>query len=141
MYKTKYFSLQELVHPEIYAARGERAWELLNPGMLKTLDALRDKFGPMVINTWHSPKLIAAYGFRDDSGMRPFDAQEGAPWSAHKFGLAADCIFTKTTAEEVRKYVKANRHEFPYITAIENKVSWFHFDCRNVHPIMEFNPL
>jgi hypothetical protein len=140
MFKPRYFTLQELVHPKIYEARGERAWELLNPGMLKTLDQLREKFGPMVINTWHSPKLIAKFGLRDDSGLRTFDSSEGAPYSAHKFGLAADCIFMSCTAESVRRYVKAHPEEFPFITAIENGVSWFHFDCRNVAPIMEFNP-
>lgn len=140
MYRSKHFQLQELVHPDIFNERGERAWELLSPALLQSLDQLRAKFGPVIINTWHSQKLTDKYGRRVDSGMRKHDASIGAKWSAHKFGLAADCLFADVTVTYVRKYVIDHPDEFPFISAIEDGVSWFHFDCRNCTPIKVFKP-
>lgn len=140
MIKSSYFKIQDLVHPDIHKARGERAWELIRQDAIVSLDALWQKFGPFVVNTWNDKTKSAKYGVRKSSGLRPFNDGTGALYSMHKFGGAFDCLFEKITAEEVRKYVLANKDEFPYITAIENNVSWFHFDVRNVTPIMAFNP-
>ena len=142
MIKTQYFSLQELVHPDIFKARGERAWELLQVPAILTLDQLRTTFGPLVVNTWHSEKLQKLVGgkVRVSSGLRPFNDDTGAKFSQHKFGNAFDCLALNYSAEEMRKYVLANADEFPYLTAIEDGVSWFHFDCRNCKRITVFKP-
>lgn len=56
MYKCSHFKIQELVPPAIFEARGEKAWELLDERLLITLDRLRDRFGPITVNNWHSGK-------------------------------------------------------------------------------------
>jgi hypothetical protein len=138
--KSAYFKIQDLVHPDIYRDRGDKAWQLLNPVGLITLDALYQKFGPFVINTWNNPDLQKTYGIRRSSGLRKFD-DIGAKYSMHKFGGAYDCVgFKNHTPKQVREYILANKDEFPYITAVENVDGWLHFDCRNCDPITVFNP-
>lgn len=125
--RPKWFRLEELVYPEIFKARGEACWELLDSRALVTLDALRDKFGPTTVNNWH------ADGQYKESGLRSFDTTTGAKYSQHRFGRAFDCKFRHATPEEVQAYVLSHRDEFPLLTTIENAadtVTWLHFDCR-----------
>lgn len=125
--KLKNYILQELVTPGLYAARGERAWELLDPRALATLQQLRDKFGPCTVNNWH------VGGSYKESGLREFGSTTGAAYSQHKFGRAFDCKFRNATPREVSTYVLAHGWEFPYLTVIENVAytpTWFHFDTR-----------
>ncbi len=127
-YRPLHLKLQELVDPGIYGARGERAWELLQPSALRTLDLLRDKFGPITVNNWHNG------GAHKESGLRRFDTTTGAVWSMHRYGGAFDCKFQKTTARQVYDYVLAHPDEFPELTTVENidaTPTWFHFDVRN----------
>jgi len=51
MHICKHFKIQELVPPAVFDARGERAWELLDERMLITLDKLRERYGPVTVNT------------------------------------------------------------------------------------------
>jgi len=153
MYIPRHFSIEEWVPEHIFTQRGERAWELLDERILRTADEMREVFGPMMINTWFSPKLIEAYGFRQWSGLRTagfFQTKHGDvegdkkycdSLSQHKFGRAFDCVFRDHTAASVREAVRAMRPaQFPYLTAIETDISWFHGDCRNCEPLKEFAP-
>lgn len=123
--KARYFRIEELVTREIFKARGEKAWELIDERVVITIDKLREKFGPIIINTWHQGGVL------DERGLRNFLHAEGTEYSQHKFGRACDCSFKAVTAEEVRQYVLKSYDEFPYITCVERDVSWFHFDVRN----------
>lgn len=127
-YRCKHFIIQELVGPDVFTARGERAWELLDAGMLQMLDRLRDKFGTCVINNWHKG------GSFKESGLRDFGTSTGAKYSMHKFGGGFDLKFGQHTAKEVFDYVLAHPDEFPFITAMENVLAtktWLHVDGRN----------
>ena len=127
-YRPASFQLQELVPPEIYTARGERAWELLDVRALITLQTLRDTFGPITVNDW------LWGGQHTESGLRSFTTPTGAAWSQHRFGRAFDCKFKDATPQEVHDYALANPESFPFLTTIENPVAtptWFHFDVRN----------
>lgn len=129
-YRPKHFRLEELVDMDIYHARGERAWELLRPDALLSLDLLRMRFGPVVVNDWHRG------GRYQESGLRRFDTKTGAAWSQHKYGCAFDCKFTKASPQEVYAYVLENADEFPQITVLEDIAytpTWLHFDCRNTN--------
>jgi len=120
--------------------------------MLQTIDAMRDAFGPMIINTWFSEKLQRAYGLRRYSGLRTvgffveqFGPEEGtyayaSSMSQHIYGRAFDALFRDFDAATVRERVRENRNLFPYLTAMELEVNWFHGDCRNTQPLMEFRP-
>ena len=152
MYTPEYFQVQELVPPEVFKVRGHKSWELLDSRMLETLDEMRETFGPMVVNTWHSPHLIRAYGLRQYSGLRTVEffahrrgkdkapAEYAASMSQHKYGRAFDALFRDHTAAEVRDYVRTNTDKFKYLTALEDDVSWFHGDVRNTHRISVFKP-
>lgn len=125
--KPKNFILQELVDPETYEARGERAWELLDPRALITLQTLRDALGPCVVNDWNSG------GSFKQSGLRDFSSSVGAKFSQHKYGRAFDCKFSHFKPLEVLTYVQAHRGDFPYLTVVEDTnatPTWFHFDVR-----------
>ena len=152
MYIPAHFSIEELVPPLVYEQRGERAWQLLDDRLLMTIDAMRDRFGAMVINTWHSKKLQKYFGYRQYSGLRTvgfymdvYGDDRGYEkyfnsYSQHKYGRAFDALFAQYEAEEVRRIVREEQGRFPYLRAMENNVSWFHGDIRNVKPLMEFTP-
>lgn len=138
-YRPKHFRLEELVDPHIYQARGARAWELLRPDALISLDLLRMRFGPLIVNDWHGG------GRYSESGLRRFDTDTGAKWSMHKYGAAFDCKFVQVSSQEVHAYVLANADEFPQITVLEDIAAtptWLHFDVRisNREGIWVVNP-
>jgi hypothetical protein len=127
-YRPASFIIQELVPPDIYAALGERAWELLDSRALETLQQLRNTFGSLIVNNWHKA------GAYKESGLRSFTTSTGAKFSQHKYGRAFDCKFKGATPREVASYVLKRATEFPYLTTIENPdatPTWFHFDVRN----------
>lgn len=127
-YTPKSFGLHELVPPDLYHSHGVRAWELLDVRALVTLQALRDAFGPIVVNDWRSG------GNFTESGLRSFNSTTGAALSQHRFGRAFDCKIRRVTPTEAAAHVLAHADEFPFLTTIENTdatPTWFHFDVRN----------
>lgn len=134
MYITKHFEVQELVSPDIYEVRGPKAIELIDERVLITLDKLRETFGPCTVNDW----LFS--GDFCQSGLRTIEAPEFTQTSQHTFGRAMDCKFRDNSAQEVRLRVIENKPLFPYITFIEDDVSWFHFDVRNCERITLWSP-
>lgn len=128
MYRPNSFILQELVPPDIYEARGDRAWELLDPMALMSLQSVRDKFGPVVVNNWHEG------GPYKESGLRSALTATGAAFSMHRYGRAFDCKCKNATPQEMCDYILQNRKDFPMVTAIENPEAtptWLHIDTRN----------
>lgn len=124
----------ELVPPHVYEERKELAWQLLDSRALRSLDMLRDKFGGIIVNNYHTG------GDRKWSGLRTRGCPHYSEYSQHTYGRAFDCLFMDTDAATVRNYVLLHKTEFPEITAVEKDVSWLHFDCRNCAPIKIFNP-
>lgn len=134
IYTCKHFKIQELVPKEVYEARKELAWELMDINLLVTLDALRDCYGPMVVNDW------AFGGEREWSGLRTSKSPYGAEYSQHRFGRAADIIFHNHTAEEVRQDILADPRRFPMIMSVELGTSWLHIDTRNCRRVKTYYP-
>jgi len=135
MYKCKHFGIKELVSKKVYEDRGTKAWGLLDERALKTLDALRDRFGSTTVNDWSWGGANQYRGFREDG------CGVGAEYSQHKYGRAKDCTFRDVSAEVVRQYILDNPDEFPYISSIEMGVSWLHFGVGNHGPgIITFYP-
>lgn len=128
LYKPKNFSITELVGPEIYEYHGDHfSWFLLDQTALKVLQALREEFGPCVVNNWNSG------GQFKESGLRERTTKTGAKNSAHKFGMAFDCKFKNYSADEVRKAVLENEQKWLNLgmTRIEDGAyspTWLHFD-------------
>ena len=136
MYKCTHFIIEELVPPQVFKDRKQKAWQLLDDRMLITLDRLREKYGSMTVNNWKWG------GDREWSGLRTADSPYFSKYSQHSFGRAADVIFKTVTAEQVRQDMLANPDDevFEYINSIELGVSWLHFDIRNVDRIFAFHP-
>ena len=129
-YRPKNFEIRELVPPDVYTALGDRAWKLLDEGALRSLQAIRDAVGRIVVNDWHM-----GGGFTE-SGYREPDSATGAPASAHKQGRAFDCKPRDCTVRELYDYVLKNQKLFPLIERVENIAktpTWFHFDTKP-HP-------
>lgn len=127
IYRPRHFEIQELVPPEIYDARGEAAWELLDARALATLDRMREFFGPIIVNDWHWG------GQYRESGLREPNTSTGARYSQHKFGRAFDCKFRHTTPLAVYGHILAHQDDFPYLTTLEDieaTPTWLHFDVR-----------
>jgi hypothetical protein len=84
MYKTKNFTIYELVHPRIINSIGEHlAWQRLDALCLMDLDLIRERWGSVIyINT----------GKYDSRGLRPPNDDDGAMYSLHKQGKAFDLV-------------------------------------------------
>ena len=133
-YACRHFIIEELVPPIVFNARGILAWELLDAGMLRVLDRLRDKFGPMTINNWKWG------GSREWSGLRIPISPYYSQYSQHSFGRAFDIVFQDVDVNTVREYILNNQYEFPEIGGVELETSWLHIDGRNYEGIKTFKP-
>lgn len=123
-YRPTHFTLQELVDPDTYESLGQKAWLVLDPRALTTLDRIRARFGPCTVNNWNDGGRFKYRGFR------PRYCIEGAPFSQHRFGRAFD-LHSNTPAHEMREYILSNRDEFPHLSTLEVDVDWLHFDVRD----------
>lgn len=124
----RHFILQELVDRPIFERFGDAGWQFVSPRLVMTLDALRDRYGPLKINDWHM-----GGGFHE-SGLRVPQTPTGAIWSQHKFGCAADIKPLKITPQELHDDVLRHAEDFPLLTcleAIESTPTWVHADVRN----------
>jgi hypothetical protein len=136
MYKCEYFSIKELVSPDVYELRGEKAWQLFDNRGLKMIDMLRKEFGVCIINDW------AWGGEFSESGLRTKDDFYYKMFSQHSFGRAFDMKFRNHSAHEVRRMIKEqweskfkklfNAIGIYSITLEEgDSVTWVHIDIRN----------
>ena len=134
--KCKHFVIQELVSPEVYRARGEKAWQLLDPRLLITIDSLRDEFGPITINNW------LWGGNRKYSGLRMPGEPYYSKYSQHSYGRAADCVLKDISVKEARQSIIdfPAYYAFKYISGIEMHIPWLHIDVRNSDELIKFYP-
>ena len=126
MYKCKYFIIEELVPKDVFDKYGpEASWQFFDVGLLKTLDAFRERFGPLGVNNWKWG------GGLSQRGLRSFDFGGISNRSLHKLGKACDFSSKTHSASSIREYVLANPDEFPFLVGLEMGVDWVHFDTRN----------
>ena len=127
-YKPKYFDVRELVTPSVYERFGEKAFMFIDNRILRTADMLRERFGPITINTWFFGGTSQCRGFRSS------DCTIGAAFSQHRFGRALDMSFRNYSAEEIREDMRKNGDNaaYEFITRCEDGVSWLHIDNANI---------
>lgn len=126
-------------------------WRLIDSRIIYTLHAIRNLHGTTVVNDYlwggnnsyrgYRPPIelvnlkdlieqLAAYNPGDKITIK-------ALWSGftsqHCLGQAIDCKFKYKSADEVREHIKTfpQHPAYKYITAVEDGVSWLHFDVRN----------
>jgi len=135
MITAKHFDIRELVPKHVYDDRGIKAWRLLDPKLITTLDALREAYGPMTVNNWHWG------GNAQWRGLRTSQSPIGSQYSQHRYGRAADVTFRDRISASIRFEIMDNPELFPFITELETDIKWFHFACgTNVRRIMTYKP-
>ena len=107
---------------------------MIDDRLLRLDDQLREKFGRIIINNWHTG------GNREWSGLRTPESRYYSPTSQHTFGRASDKLFIDSTTDTVRNYILKNADEFPLLTSLELDVSWLHSDVRNCDRIKTYRP-
>lgn len=138
-YRCCYFTIKELVNPTLLQQIGEAvAWTLFDENILRSADALREKYGAITIN---------ANGLTD-CGLRDPQSTTGAKYSMHKIGRALDGHIvsiekaaTKIKDANQRKQYKIKEYnkvrqqllKDPNFNKLnfENNISWLHFDTGN----------
>lgn len=112
-----------IVKGDKYYGWGERYLELLcrkiNRNLVESDQRLRDKFGPVIINTWWHGGI---YQYR---GLRTAGCGVGTELSDHYQGNASDKTFLHYPAQQVRDYIKPNWKELG-IAIIEDNIDWVH---------------
>lgn len=139
MYKCKYFTIRELVNPALLKQIGENiAWTIFDEILLRSADLIREKYGPMTINTANLT----------DCGLRDPQSKTGAKYSMHKIGRALDGHIISieraaaqiTNPDERKKYkiceynrVRTELMADPKFVELnfENNINWLHFDTGN----------
>ncbi len=122
---SKNFILQEFIDPLFYDEYSEKAIWFIDARIIQSAQALRDNLGiPLTINNWYYG------GQRKESGLRLPYSQNYSQFSQHSFGRAVDIVSDQMSAQEMRNHLYQNKHLYPHINAIEDKVSWLHIDCR-----------
>lgn len=126
---------------KMYRVYGKRLWSVFDDRLLITRDRLRARYGVAIMNTWHSEKMMEAYGLHQWRGYRdsssPYVEKNGTnPFgniSQHRFGRADDIVFLEVSAADVRSDILADpfHPDFEYITCIEDGVTWLHYDVRS----------
>lgn len=139
---SRHFALSELVHPDILAAYGDKAWNLLDLRMIKVIDHLRNILGPCTINNYRWG------GGCRNSGLR---TTYRSPGSAHRFGMAYDLKFRDASTKDAHHYIRENQEKLYDLglRRVENlsaTPTWCHIDGKpaplQVNPggIYFFNP-
>ena len=138
MIKSQWFKIEEYVPPETAAARGEKAWELIDPRLVVVMDIIREELGvPITINDW------LWGGDRCWSGLRLAGSPYYSAYSQHTFGRAVDFLVKGYTADYVRKVIRKlfKQGKLPVKgLRLELNVGWVHLDLANVTGIVEFYP-
>lgn len=126
MYKCKHFKIQELVPPSLLEILPEQmAWKLMDEKVLRLADYLKERYSPdnpVVINNW------SWGGAFTQSGLRTKDYEKFNKNSRHPYGDALDIKFPKEPwlVDKIREDIRKEGSAFPYITEVEEDVSWLH---------------
>lgn len=110
MFKPKYFSIHELVHPQIIAAIGEHnAWLRLDRDCLEDLDTIRGTWELEVNERWpgEDVRIWINKGAADSRGLRPPNDPDGGFYSTHKQGTTFDKVPANGRHKEFWLFVKS----------------------------------
>jgi hypothetical protein len=134
IYRPQYFTLPELVCPEVFNKFGETAWQFLDDRAVITIDWIRRTLNKSItINNWYDG------GQFDERGLRCIQCKlvhdkcvQGQVYvSPHILGRAYDFDVEGLDAASVRVWLAANKDKLPYPIRLENNVSWVHLDTED----------
>jgi len=100
-YKTDFFGLEELVHPQIIRTIGRRnAWRRLDADCLRDLDIIRDEWYKI-----HGTGIYCNVDVFDSRGLRPPNDPDGSFYSTHKHGTTFDLVPINGKVVELYNFV------------------------------------
>lgn len=126
-----YFSVKELVCPDVYKRFGEASVDFMDHRLKETLLVIREKLGlPIVVNNWAKGGQYSQRGLRCNccALVKEKTELEKVYLSAHVLGKAVDFHVPGMSAEEVRKWLVSNQVLLPYPIRVEDGVTWVHVD-------------
>ena len=127
---SEHFELTEFINPDIYKVFGDNSRWFINPDLIKLVEFIRSYFNKsIIINNW------ATGGDLSNCGLRQWDCANGAKYSQHKYGNAADLHLDGVTDyEAIRNEIRKNQKIFfdSKLMCIEQGTNgWLHIDTRN----------
>lgn len=133
MYTCKYFDIRELVSREWYDYAESRnavglLWKAFDENLLCGLDALREMYGPLIVNSW------ARGGNRSNSGLRAMNCPVGAAMSQHKFGRAIDFISRTITPKQIYDDLVSAGGLKPEFKTTNPKSPWVYINRLEYYP-------
>ncbi len=140
MYKTKYYKLSELVHPQIINAIGEvNAWLRLDEDVLKDIDSIREEWYCIYGSGIYVNRLNLTPPI-DSRGLRPPNDPDGSFYSTHKHGNTFDLEPINGKIEELYTFIKGmmKAGRLRKINTLENfkdTVKWVHAGYMNTEKI------
>jgi len=132
---SRHFRLEEFVSAPVISKLGDKAWSLLDPRLIETMDFIRDITGKhkITINNWYWGGKFSQRGLRENTCeivKGKTDANE-LYLSAHALGMAVDFDVEDYTAEQVREKLLLLERCLPYKIRLEKGVNWVHLDVRD----------
>ena len=102
MYRTRNFTINELVHPWILRDIGEEnAWRRLDADALLDIDFIRDEWFGL-----HGTGIYCNQGANDSRGLRPPNDPDGSKYSTHKQGNTFDLVPINGKHQEFWSFVE-----------------------------------
>ena len=132
----RYFSITELVCPDVYKKFNERSWQFFTTDALYGLLLLRETIlcRPMYINNYK--KGITQRGLRCNL-CALVKGRATVYLSQHIFGNAWDFTVDGMTAEGARKKIKENAKLFPSQIRLEKGKPWVHIDFMSQYGVTD----
>lgn len=132
-----YFKIYELVGKWTYKIHKDRSWKFFSTEALFMLLIIRKNIDRSItINNWFWGGKFSQRGLRTNlqNIFRQMFKVGKLYLSGHVLGEAFDFDVKGMTAPEVRAWIKANQHLFPFKIRLErNKngkpINWVHADC------------
>lgn len=125
----EWFEIKELVCPHIYEKFGAAAWRFFDPRIIAVMTWLRKKINKRItVNS--SSRGLTQRGFRCNLCQLVKDkTYMGKLYvSPHMLAAGFDFDIEGMTAQEVRLWLEANKHELPHSIRLEEDVDWVHLD-------------
>jgi len=128
MYKTKYFSIEELVPKAILSKYGDSSWQFLDNRVLETIDFIREHLNRSItINNYKWGGRFQNRGYRSN-----LYKNNSLYASQHLHGRAIDFVVEDMSVVEVHKWLRMNQNKLPYPLWVEDidGMNWVHIDIR-----------
>jgi hypothetical protein len=144
IYRTRHFTLSELVCPHVLEAWGSMAWPWIDERLAMTIDFLRDQFkAPIYVNNYDMPedvRLKLGLPLFDERGLRCIQcdivkkaSKAGRVYcSSHIRFQAVDFNVHGMTPDNVSLWLLSNYLLLPFPIRVEKGTKgWTHLDTSN----------